>query len=90
MIAPDDGRVPWWRILWSLMGALLFCAAGWVALLFNNLAVASVALPLFVPLATFGVTSFSLVFGASILVWWVILFGLLWRQWRKGRAHAAA
>jgi len=93
LIAPDDGRVPWWRLLWSLMCALLIGGAGWAAVLFDNLAVASVALPLLLPLTALGVKSdaaFWFIVAGSVVVWWAIIFGLLWNRWRKGREHAAA
>jgi len=93
IIAPDDGRIPWWRLLWSLMCALLIGAVGWMAVLFNSLAVASVALPLLLPLYTLGWKgdgSFWFPVGGSIAVWWAIIFGLLWKRWRRGGRHAAA
>ena len=33
IIAPDEGRIPWWRLLWSLLAALLIGVVGIIALM---------------------------------------------------------
>lgn len=101
MIVPEERRLPWRRVLWSLFGALLVAVVGFVALLADvqdpgplHIAIEIIALP-FVRLVywasgrRFG-SAIWLPVASSILVWWAILFASLTIRARKRTARRPA
>jgi len=98
LIVPEKSRLPWRRVLWALLGALLVAAVGFVVLLADvhdpeplHIAAEIVTLP-FVRLVywasgrRFG-SAILLPLVSSILVWWAIFFAFLTRRARK-RSHS--
>jgi hypothetical protein len=100
MMVPQEGRLPWRRLLWSLFGALLVVMVGFIALLANVsepgpllIAIETIALP-FVRLVYWASAHGSgpavwLPVASSILVWWAIFFAFLTRRARRRNAHPA-
>ena len=101
IIAPDEGRIPWWRLLWSLLGALLIGAVGVIALMtdMNNpgplhVAIELVSVPFVRPtyylLGQTSATAISVAVLASFALWWFIIFIVLLRNMRKRNAARPA
>ena len=95
MTGADQGRMPWRRVLGSLLAALLVAAAGFTALWADveeprplHIAIQVIAIP-FVRLVYLigGLRSAQAIWFAglsSILVWWAIFFVLLtWRARKR-------
>lgn len=94
IIALDEGRVPWWRLLWSLLGALAIGTVGVIALMtdMNNpgalhVAVELIALPFVRPVYFLGGlrgdAAVLIAAVVSVLFWWLIIFLVLIRHMRK-------
>jgi len=90
----EESRLPWRRVLWSLLGALLVAVVGFIVILADvhdpdpfHIATEIVTLP-FVRLAywasapRFG-SAILVPVASSVLVWWAIFFALLTRRARK-------
>src|SRR5262245_23339978 len=100
MIVPDGPGIPWWRLLWSLLGALLVATVGVVALMtdMNNPGGVQVMLellalpfvrPVFYLLGWKSDTAILAAVIASFLVWWAVMFRLV-RYLQNPRRSGAA
>jgi hypothetical protein len=98
MIVLKDGRIPWRRLLGSLLGALLVAMAGSIALMANKgdpgpiqIAIEIIALPVVCIVHLVGglrgAQPIWFAVLSSILMWWAILFALLTRRARRRTPH---
>ena len=101
IIAPDEGKIPWWRLLWSLLGALLIGTVGAIALMTDmntraplRVAIELIALPLVRPtyylLGLRSDTAILIAAGASVALWWLMIFLLLVHRMRRHYPARAA
>jgi hypothetical protein len=95
IIVPDEGKIPWWRLLWSLLGALLIGVLGAIALMTDmndpgpiHVAIELVALPLVRPayylLGLRSDTWILVAAAASVILWWCVILLFLLRKMRRG------